>query len=118
MVRRISISVLSILALAVVAAASSAKTMQGKSPAMKQEMAFTGDIVAVDMKAHTFTVKATDNGKAREMMFHVGTDARVVIDGETMLVSNLERGDRVTVEYRSSGSTHTATTVKRHKKTR
>jgi hypothetical protein len=121
MVRRISMSVLSILALTFVAFASAEQTKtatKAKPPAVRQQdQTFLGEILSVDTKAHTFTVKSVEGGAAREMMFHVGNDSRVVIDGESTLLGSLERGERVSVEYRSEGSTHTATLVKRHKKT-
>ena len=77
---------------------------------------YEGDIVSVDGKANTFTVKATKRGEAAEMSFHFKPGGTVRLDGDRVFFAELERGDHVEVGYETTG---TADTVQRtrHAKT-
>lgn len=82
--------------------------------AMAQEKRYEGEIVAVDVKEHTFTVKGTATGEPAEMKFHVGKDSEVVVEGERKLFAELERGDRVAVTYGTADGLHTVKRAERH----
>ncbi|MDH4065215.1 MAG: hypothetical protein OEW19_12510 [Acidobacteriota bacterium] len=77
------------------------------------EMTFSGNVVAVDTKAHTFTVKNDAGGKVQEMMFHVSSGERLYIGGEPVLLGQLQKGDSVTVGYESMNEMHRAKHVKK-----
>jgi ribosomal protein L19 len=83
--------------------------------AAAQEKHYEGDITSVDAKARTFTVRATVRGEPVEMEFHVDKASEISIEGERKMFAELERGDHVTVTYETSGMTHMARNVTRHK---
>ena len=85
--------------------------------AAAQNKHYKGDVTAVDMKAHTFTVKSTEKGAAPEMKFHVDPKGTITVGGDKKLFAALAKGDSVDVTYGSSGMTHTAANVDRHKTT-
>jgi len=78
--------------------------------AWAKEQSYEGDIVAIDGKANTFTVKATKPGEAAEMVFHFNPHGTVYLDGSRVFFAELERGDHVAVAYGKAG---TADTVRR-----
>lgn len=79
------------------------------------QMKYQGEVVSVDEKAHTFTVRATAKGESpEEMKFHADKDSQVYVDGERKLFAELIKGDHVTVSYGTSGQTHMAKKVERH----
>jgi hypothetical protein len=71
-----------------------------------REMTFTGNVIGVDSKAQTFTVRRATGGKVQEMVFHVSPSARLYISGDEVLLGQLRAGDSVTVAYDSAGKTH------------
>lgn len=83
--------------------------------AFAQQPTYEGDIVALDGKANTFTVKGSKAGEVAEMAFHVGAPSEIMINGERILFGELVKGDHVVVSYRSAGATHTVSHVKRVK---
>lgn len=82
--------------------------------AAAQEKRYDGEIVAVDTKEYTFTVKAAQKGEPAEMKFHVGAASEIVVDGERKIFAELEKGDRVTVTYGTTNSKHMARRAERH----
>jgi len=86
-----------------------------KAKAKQKELTFQGDVVSVDVPAQEFTVKGLENGTTSEMTFHVARPTSVQVDGETVLLRQLKKGEHVTVTYKTSGSTHLAKHVHRHK---
>jgi hypothetical protein len=65
-----------------------------------REMTFAGNVVAVDLKAQTFTAKATIGGKVEEMEFHVSPTTKLYVGGEEEhLLADLRVGDAVRVGY-------------------
>lgn len=72
---------------------------------------FEGDIVAVDSQAHVFTVK----GSSGEEKFYVEPGSRLYIGGEAKMLSQLAKGEHVTVTYESNNSKQMATQVVRRK---
>jgi ribosomal protein L19 len=83
--------------------------------AWAQERTYEGDIVAIDGKANTFTVKASKPGEVLEMAFHTGPKSEVFIDGNRVLFAELVKGDRVTVSYETAGATPTAHRTERQR---
>ena len=81
--------------------------------AWAQERTYEGDIITVDGKANTFTVKASKPGEVMEMAFHSGPKSEVFIDGSRVLFAELVKGDHVTVTFESTGSTHTVRRAER-----
>jgi hypothetical protein len=90
-----------------IAAACAALLLGVGVSAFAQERTYEGDIVALDGKANTFTVKATKPGEVMEMAFHVGTSAAIAVEGERPLFGELVKGDHVVVTYVTAGGTHT-----------
>ena len=80
-----------------------------------QEKHYEGDVVAVDTKAHTFTVKGTEKGETAEMKFHLDKSSAIAINGERKLFAELANGDHVRVTYGSTGMVHSAKNVERRK---
>jgi hypothetical protein len=78
--------------------------------AWARERTYEGDVVAVDGKANTFTVKATKPGEQAEMAFHFNPHGSVYLDGGRVFFAEIERGDHVSVAYETAG---TADTVRR-----
>ena len=78
------------------------------------EMTFSGDVVAIDNKAQTFTVRKMTNGKVEEMEFHVTPDARLYLGGEEAVLWEFQKGDPVTVAYESGAAPHLAKHVKKN----
>jgi hypothetical protein len=76
---------------------------------------FDGEIVAVDVRDNTFTVRKTVNDKVEEMEFHVDLGSKIMIDGKRTLIGELERGEPVTVTYETVNGMHKAKEIKRHK---
>jgi hypothetical protein len=87
-----------------------AALMGAGGTAWARERTFEGDVVAIDGRANTFTVKATKPGEQAEMAFHVNPHGSVYLDGGRVFFAELERGDHVTVAYDTAG---TADTVRR-----
>ena len=83
--------------------------------ARAKERTYEGDIVAIDGKANTFTVKASKPGEVLEMAFHTGPKSEVFIDGNRVLFAELVKGDRVTVSYQTAGATPTAHRTERQR---
>ncbi len=97
-------------------AAACATLLLGVSvSAFAQEKTYEGDIVALDGKADTFTVKASKPGEVLEMEFHAGKNSELIIDAERRLFGELVKGDHVVVSYGTTGATHT---VRRAERTR
>ncbi|MGE0462909.1 MAG: hypothetical protein AB7Q16_16220 [Vicinamibacterales bacterium] len=78
-----------------------------------RELTFTGNVIAVDTGAHTFTVRKSGGGTVEEMMFHASPGTRLYISGEPILLAQLQKGDEVTVAYESVGTVHHVKHVKR-----
>ncbi len=78
--------------------------------AAAQEKRYDGEIVAVDTKDYTFTVKGTEKGEPAEMKFHVDAASQIFVEGERKIFAELEKGDRVAVTY---GTTNGAPMVRR-----
>ena len=84
--------------------------------ARAQERTYEGDVVAVDGKANTFTVKASKPGQQPlEMAFHVSPRSELLIGGQRVVFAELVKGDHVTVTYESTGDTHTVRHADRHR---
>jgi len=60
---------------------------------------YEGDIVSIDLKAGTFTVRGTERGEALEKAFLVGPRSTIFMDGELRLLGQLGKGDHVVVTY-------------------
>jgi hypothetical protein len=97
------------------AAVLAALVLGGGASVFAQQQTYEGDIVALDGKANTFTVKGTKPGESMEMAFHVGKYSDIVIEGQRRLFGELVKGDRVLVTYGTTGSVHT---VQRAERTR
>lgn len=80
-----------------------------------QEMTFAGNVIGVDINAHTITVKQTTGGAVVEMQFHVSPETRLYIAGEeAALLAQVRPGDSVTVTYESTdAATHSVKRVKK-----
>ena len=88
---------------------------QARATAQKaKDMTFEGKIESVDNTGHSFVVRNDGSGKVSEMRFHVGTESKVMIHGQRELLSQLEKGEHVTVTY-EPGAQPQAKTVHRHK---
>jgi hypothetical protein len=98
-----------------VAAVCAALLLGASVSAFAQETTYEGDIVALDGKADTFTVKASKPGEVLEMEFDAGKNSEIVIDAERRLFGELVKGDHVVVTYGTVGATHT---VRRAERTR
>lgn len=72
-------------------------------------MTFKGEIIAIDLEAHTFKVKGEES---KEMTFHVSEEAKVRIDGEQKALADLAQGAQVTVTYTTKDDKHTAIDIK------
>lgn len=81
--------------------------------AKAQQLTYEGDVVAVDTKAVTFTVKGSKPGEMTEMAFHVGSGSQIFIEGERRLLGELVKGDHVVVTYGTSGAKHTVQRAER-----
>ncbi len=73
-----------------------------------QDKTYSGEITAVDNAARTFSVKGAAGAQPAELKFHVAPSIQVMVDGEVKLFAELEKGDEVTVSYRSAGEKATA----------
>jgi hypothetical protein len=80
---------------------------QGSASASAQTMTATGDLVSVDSKANTVTVKTTTG----EMTFKFSDDTK--ISGATKAAAGLATmtGSQVTIRYKKDGSTNTASSI-------
>ena len=87
----------------------------GSTSAWAEERTYEGDIIAVDGKANTFTVKASEPGEFLEMAFHAGPKSEMFIDGNRVLFAELVKGDHVTVSYEAAGATHTVRRTERQR---
>jgi hypothetical protein len=95
-------------------AAIFAAVMLGVSAsALAQQKTYEGEIIALDRKADTFTVKGSESGEVMEMAFHVAPTSVFIIDGEPLVFGEVLKGDHVVVTYGSSGAIHTASRVAR-----
>ena len=83
--------------------------------AWAQERTYEGDIVALDGKANTFTVRGTKPGEVMEMAFHAGPKSEMVVDGERVVFGELVKGDHVMVSYEPEGTIHTVRRVERRR---
>lgn len=90
-----------------------ALVLGGGAAAVAQQHTYEGDVIAVDGKANTFTVKGSKPGEAVEMRFHVRPESQIYVDGERKLVGELSKGDHVDVTYGTSGKTHTVSRAER-----
>ena len=79
-----------------------------------RELTFTGDVMSVDPKAQTFTVRHMVDGKVEEMAFHVNPAARLYVGDEAVLLREIRPGDAVTVAYDLTAGPHFAKNVKKH----
>lgn len=87
--------------------------------AFAQGKTYEGDIVAVDTKAMTYTVKGTKAGENVEMAFHVDPGSQMFINGERRLLGEMVKGDHVVVTYSAMGASNTVVQVDRiHTRTR
>jgi hypothetical protein len=77
---------------------------------------YEGDVVSVDGKANTFTVKATKSGEPAEMSFHFKPGGTVSLDGSRVFFAELVSGDHVEVGYATTGTADAVTRI-RHAKT-
>ena len=82
-------------------------------PVFAQQMKYEGDIVALDGKANTFTVKGSKPGEVTEMAFRVSPESLMLIEGEPGLFGELVKGDHVVVTYQSTGDVHTVNRAER-----
>lgn len=62
---------------------------------------YEGDVIAVDLPGHSFTVRGTSKRDVLERQFRIGVPNDVVIDGETAVLAELAKGDHVVVSYES-----------------
>ena len=83
--------------------------------AWAEERTYEGDIIAVDGKANTFTVRASKTGEVLEMAFHAGPKSEMFIDGNRVLFAELVKGDHGTVSYEVAGATHTVRRTERQR---
>ena len=83
----------------------------------QKEMTFEGDVVSVDVPAQEFTVKSTEKGSVSEMTFHVSRPTSITVDGQTILLGELPKGEHVTVTYEAGGTNPLAKHLHRHNKT-
>lgn len=95
---------------AVVVGAEQAKSQVKPRLMAAMPETFRGEIVAVDSKDHTFTVRSTES-PAREMKFRAEASAKVTVEGQAKSARDLTRGEHVTVTYTGSGDVRTATAV-------
>lgn len=72
----------------------------------RRELSFTGEVIAVNDPARTFTVRSMVDGKVQEMQFHANPSAQLFIGGDRVLFEQLHKGDSVTVGYESVGLVH------------
>ena len=111
---RITLVMAALLGFALVGSGPAHAATATTSP--QKMLTFEGDIVSLDVPAQDFTVRNVDNGRTYEMRFHVEDPIGVHMDGQVVLLSELRKGDRVTVTYEASGETHVARNVHRHMK--
>ena len=60
---------------------------------------FTGKVEAVDPKSESFTVRNEAHGKVEELKFHLAPGTKLTLDGQPVMLSELQRNDLVTVNY-------------------
>jgi hypothetical protein len=84
-------------------------SMPGQKP-----FTFTGNVQSVDTKDRSFVVRNEDRGKVEELKFHVASGTQLTLDGAPVLLSELQRDDRVTVSYET---VHTVKSIQRKKAT-
>lgn len=108
--RTLGILVLLATAFAVIVGAEQAKSQAKPKPVAAAPQTFSGEIVAVDATAHTFTVRGSDV-PAREMKFRAEAGAKVMVNGQSKSASDLARGEHVKVTYTGTGDVRTATAV-------
>ena len=78
------------------------------APTLAADKTFTGDIVAINVDAHTFTVKSA---AGVEKTFHAEATTKFVIEGVQKLFLDLRKGDSVSITYNEH--VHTAKDVKK-----
>ena len=84
-------------------------SMPGQKP-----FTFTGKVESLNMKDQSFVVRNENRGKVEELTFHVASGTKLTLDGTPVLLSELQRDDRVTVSYET---VHTVKSVQRKKAT-
>jgi hypothetical protein len=98
-------------AFAVMVGAEQAKSQaKPKAPVAAAPLTFSGEIVAMDAKAHTFTVRSSE-APAHEMKFRADAGAKVMVNGQSKSVGDLIQGEHVKVTYTGTGDVRTATSV-------
>jgi hypothetical protein len=110
-------STLVVAALLGFALAAPAHAHEGKATTTQKALSFEGYIESVNVPAQDFTVRNVENGTTHEMKFHVADPVGIRLDGHVVLLSELHKGDRITVTYEESGMSHVARGVHRHAKT-
>jgi hypothetical protein len=95
---------------AVVVGAKQAKSRVKPGAMTAMLETFRGEIVAVDSRDHTFTVRGTET-PAREMKFRAEASLEVTVEGQAKSARDLTRGEHVTVTCTGSGDVRTATGV-------
>lgn len=95
---------------AVLVGAEQAKSQAKPKPMTKTPTTFSGEIVAVDAQAHTFTVRGSEI-PAHEMKFRAEAGSNVIVNGQPKPVTDLTRGEHVKVTYTGAGDVLTATAV-------
>jgi len=83
--------------------------------AWAQPRTYEGDVVSVDVKDMTYTVKGTRRGEDAEMAFHVGPGSQLFIGGERRLLGEIVKGDHVVVTYGTTAGRHSAERIERIK---
>jgi len=89
---------------------------QGYQPQQKKEMTFSGTVESVNLKDHTFLVRNHENkNKVEEMRFQFpASGVNFVLEGETVPIDELQRGDEVTVTWEPENVMHMVKNVHRH----
>jgi len=83
------------------AAQASTHTTAANAPAVysSKTLTFTGEVESVNLNNDTFVVRNVQNGKLHEMEFKLEPGTWVKLDGQTVILAELERYDPVTVTY-------------------
>lgn len=80
------------------------------------EFTYVGDISSVSVRNHELVVKGTEKVGPSEMKFEVPLGTRIQIAGSPVLLAQLERGEHVTVTYRTVEERPTALSIRHHGK--
>ena len=93
-------------------------TAQGYQGAeAKKEMTFSGTVESVNLQDHSFIVRNDQNkNKVQEMKFRFApSGVPLVEEGETVPISELRKGEQVTVTWKPENVMHMVRNVQSHK---